>query len=78
MARVDRESAPAWTRSPTFMIGQDRRGNWVVEDQAGARGGLFVSLQAALRFVRSENGNKRNGYVIAAELWDLNISGTSG
>ena len=47
---------PSWLRPPVFMIGQDRRGNWVVQDQKGVRGGLFVNRAAALRFVRFETG----------------------
>jgi len=30
-----------------FMIGQDSRGNWVVRDQSGLRGGLFVGRAQA-------------------------------
>src|SRR3977135_3799843 len=31
------------SRSSLFFIGTDRRGNWVVRDQAGLCGGLFVN-----------------------------------
>ena len=41
-----------------FLIGKNRRGNWVVQDQRGSRGGLFVSHAAALRYALFENGNK--------------------
>jgi hypothetical protein len=38
-------------------------GNWVVQEQSGNRGGLFVSRDAALRYVREmriEIGNARS------------------
>ena len=37
---------------PIFMIGQDSRGNWVVRDKSGTRGGLFVDRTEALRYIR--------------------------
>jgi hypothetical protein len=41
-----------------FLIGQNSRGNWVVQDQRGLRGGLFVDRAEALRFAMFENGNR--------------------
>ena len=38
------------SRSSLFFIGRDSRGNWVVRDQAGLCGGLFVNRSEALRF----------------------------
>src|SRR5690348_8276418 len=56
MTQHQQSEPPSWLRPPLFMVGQDRRGNWVVQDQKGMRGGLFVNREAALRYVRSENG----------------------
>ena len=50
---------PSWHQFPPFMMGQDQQGNWVVQEQNGVRGGLFVDRDAALRYVRSENGVER-------------------
>jgi hypothetical protein len=41
-----------------FLIGQNRRGQWVVQDQRGSRGGLFVSRAAAFKFALFENGKR--------------------
>ena len=41
-----------------FLIGQNRRGQWVVQDQRGRRGGLFISRAAALKYALFENGNR--------------------
>ena len=46
------------------MIGQDSRGNWVVRDQSGLRGGLFVGRAEALRYVRSESSNRARTVVM--------------
>ncbi len=38
------------SRVPLFLIGKDSRGNWVVQDQQGNCGGLFVDRAEALKF----------------------------
>ena len=53
------------------MLGQDSRGNWVVQEQKGARGGLFVDREAALRFVRAETGHKPQGIVMVSGMLEL-------
>ncbi len=65
---------PSWLRPPVFMIGQDCRGNWVVQDQKGVRGGLFVDRAAALRFVRSENGDRPQAVVMVSDGLELALS----
>ena len=69
---------PSWLRPPVFMIGQDCRGNWVVQDQKGTRGGLFVDRDAALRFVRSENGVRPQAVVMVSEVLELDMHRTPG
>jgi hypothetical protein len=65
---------PSWLRPPLFMVGQDRRGNWVVKDQKGICGGLFVDRDAALRFVRAENGYRPRAVVMVSEVLELEMS----
>ena len=65
---------PSWLRPPVFMIGRDRRGNWVVQDQKGVRGGLFVDRAAALRFVRFENGDRPQAVVMVSDGLELELS----
>jgi hypothetical protein len=60
------------------MVGQDRRGNWVVQDQKGMRGGLFVSREAALRYVRSENGFKPQAVVMVSGGVELDTNRNGG
>ena len=55
MGQSKQAEPPSRARHHVLMVGQDCRGNWVVQDQSGERGGLFVSRDAALRYVRDEN-----------------------
>jgi hypothetical protein len=61
---------PSYLHPATFTIGQDSRGNWVVQDKAGTRGGLFVDRAEALRYIRSESGAS----VMAAGCLELDMS----
>jgi hypothetical protein len=60
--------------SSVFMIGQDSRGNWVVRDQSGLRGGLFVGRAEALRYVRDEAGNHPKAVVMVNGAFELDTS----
>ena len=74
MTQAKQAEPPSWFRPPLFMVGQDRRGNWVVKDQRGICGGLFVNRDAALRFVRAENGYRPQAVVMVSEVLELEIS----
>jgi hypothetical protein len=73
--KVVAESEPP-SCSSVFMIGQDSRGNWVVRDQSGLRGGLFVGRAEALRYVRDEAGNHPRAIVMVNGAFELETSGT--
>ena len=60
-----------------FLLGQNRRGNWVVKDQAGRRGGLFVSRAAAVKFALFENGNRPQLVVSMPGHLELDLSVTA-
>jgi hypothetical protein len=74
MIQAKQAEPPSWLRPPLFMVGQDRRGNWVVKDQKGMCGGLFVDRDAALRFVRAENGYRLQAVVMVSEALELEMS----
>jgi hypothetical protein len=57
-----------------FLIGQNRRGNWVAKDQRGLRGGLFVSRAAAFKFALFENGNQPQLVVAMPGNLELDLS----
>lgn len=56
------------------MVGQNARGQWVVQELRGARGGLFVDRLSALRYVRSEGGDRRQLAVMVSGVFDLDVS----
>jgi hypothetical protein len=60
------------------MIGQDSGGNWVVRDQSGLRGGLFVGRADALRYVHDEAGNNPGAIVMVNGTFELDTSGIDG
>jgi hypothetical protein len=73
MTEARKIEPPSLFRPPVFMIGQDHHGNWVVRDQKGTSGGLFVSRQAALRYVRSESGYRPRALVVVSGNFELDI-----
>jgi hypothetical protein len=54
---------PSCLQPPIFMIGRNSRGNWVAQEQSGARGGLFVDRAGALKFAKFESGNRPHAVV---------------
>ena len=65
---------PSCSKPPLFMIGQDGKGNWVVQDQSGVRGGLFVDRTEALRYVRFENGSQAPTVVAVPGVLELDLN----
>jgi hypothetical protein len=76
MAMIQGKQAepPSWLRPPLFMLGQDSRGNWVVQGQRGVCGGLFVDREAALRFIRAETGYRPQAVVMVSGILELDTS----
>ncbi len=74
MKHVEPPSPESNSRIPLFMIGKDSRGNWVVQDQQGICGGLFVNRAEALRFAMFENGNRPQAVVMVPGVFELDMS----
>jgi hypothetical protein len=68
-----RAEVPVCTRSSLFLMGQDAHGNWVVQDQQGLCGGLFVDRVTALRFAMFENGNRPQAVVMVPGVFELDM-----
>jgi hypothetical protein len=64
--------------SQLFLIGRDSRGRWVVQDQRGLRGGLFVSQAAARKFALFENGDRPELVVMVPGVLELDLGAFSG
>jgi hypothetical protein len=63
------------TSSSLFLIGKDSHGRWVVQDQLGLHGGLFVDRAQALKFALFENGNQPQAVVMVPGVLELNMTG---
>ncbi len=46
----------ARTGKSYFLLGQNARGLWVVRESTGAKAGMFLSREAAVKFARLESG----------------------
>jgi hypothetical protein len=57
-----------------FRIGRNSRGQWVVQDEQGTRGGLFIDRIQALRFAMFENGNRPQAVVMVPGILELDFS----
>jgi hypothetical protein len=66
------ELKPRLERS-RFLLGQDSRGNWVIQDEAHRCGGLFVNRAEALKFALFENGNRHHGIIPVAGVLELEM-----
>jgi hypothetical protein len=58
-----------------FRIGKNRRSQWVVQDQSGLCGGLFVSRAEAVKFAMFENGNRPQAVIMVPGILELDMSG---
>ena len=56
-----------------FYLGKDSEGHWVVKDQRGLRGGLFVDRAQALRFALFENGRNPRAVIMVPGVLNLDL-----
>jgi hypothetical protein len=66
------------SKSSPFLIGQNSRGSWVVRDQRGLRGGIFVDRAEAIRFAMFENGDRQQAAVMVPGVFELDMSRRPG
>jgi hypothetical protein len=58
-----------------FRIVKDSHGHWVVQDQQGLRGGLFIDRAKALKFAMFENGNRPQAVIMVPGVLELDVNG---
>jgi hypothetical protein len=68
---------PGDAKPSLFLVGRDSHGHWVVQDQNGLRGGLFVDRAEALKFAMFENGNRPQAVIMVPGVLELSISAAS-
>lgn len=71
---MDKPPSSSCSRSSLFLIGRNSRGNWVVQDQNGLRGGLFVDRAEALKFAMFENGKRPQAVIMVPGILELDMS----
>lgn len=74
MERAEPPSSQPCSKSALFLIGKDSRGNWVVQDQQGICGGLFVDRAEALRFAMFENGRQPQAVIMVPGVFELDMN----
>jgi hypothetical protein len=67
-------STKQFSTAHLFLIGRNSRGNWVVRDQCGLHGGLFVDRAEALRFALFENGRRPQAVVMVPGILELELA----
>jgi hypothetical protein len=77
MAKAEPPSASC-SNSSLFLIGKNSRGHWVVQDQKGLCGGLFVDRVEALKFAMFENGNRPQAVIMVPGILELDMSRKPG
>ena len=73
MNKAEPPSPQASRLSPLFRVGKNSRGHWVVQDQQGLRGGLFVDRAEALKFAMFENGNRPQAVIMVPGGLELDL-----
>ena len=72
----DKGEPPSMGRAKSlFRVGKNSRGNWVVQDQSGLCGGLFVGRAEAVKFAMFENGNRPQAVIVVPGILELDMSG---
>lgn len=61
-------------RTPLFLIGRDSGGHWVVQDDRGLCGGLFVSRNEAMKFALFENGRHPEAIIAVPGFLELEMN----
>jgi hypothetical protein len=75
-AMDDKGEPPSTARAKSlFRVGRNSRGNWVVQDQSGLCGGMFVNRTEAVKFAMFENGNRPQAVIMVPGILDLDMSG---
>jgi hypothetical protein len=59
-----------------FHVGRNSQGHWVVQDQRGLCGGLFIDRSQAVKFAKFENGNQRQAVIMVSGIFELDMSAT--
>src|SRR5262249_52962283 len=65
------------SKASLFLIGKDSHGHWVVRDEAGLGGGLFVDRAQAVKFAMFENGHQPQAVIMVPHVLELSTKPAS-
>src|SRR5258708_13299516 len=75
-AMEDKGEPPSTARAKSlFRVGRNSRGNWVVQDQSGLCGGMFVNRTEAVKFAMFENGNRPQAVIMVPAVLEPDMTG---
>lgn len=57
-----------------LLVGQNSRGQWVVRNQCGSRGGLFVDHANAIKFAMLESGRRPQAVIMVPGVLELDMT----
>lgn len=57
-----------------LLVGQNSSGQWVVRNQCGSRGGLFVDRAHAIKFAMFESGRRPQAVIMVPGVLELDLS----
>jgi hypothetical protein len=69
-------SSPSCSKASLFLVGKDSHGHWVVRDEAGLCGGLFIDRTQAVKFAMDENGHRPQAVIMVPDGLELNLKPT--
>jgi len=73
-AQQSEPPSPDAETSNIFLVGRDSRGHWVVQDERGLCGGLFVDRNKAIRFAMDETGKRPQAIKLVPGVLELDMS----
>jgi hypothetical protein len=74
MTQSEPPSTDTATVPNTFLVGRDSRGHWVVQDERGLCGGLFVDRNKAIRYAMDETGRQPQAIKLVSGVFELDMS----
>jgi hypothetical protein len=74
MTKSEPPSTECDSASNIFLVGRDSGGHWVVQDERGLCGGLFVDRSNAIRFAMDETGRRPQAIKMVSGILELDMS----
>lgn len=64
-------TVPLLLNEPSFVVGQNRRGQWLAVECDGSCGGIFADRESAMRFAATETNRRPDAVRLAGGLIEL-------